>query len=183
MRRLAEMHGGSVTVESEVGKGSRFTIALAYRAAPDEGAIGGEEPYADLAKGEPALAARPLRGRILLAEDNETNSDVLCDYLDARGYIVVVARDGHEALALVEDFQPQLILMDIQMPYMNGLEAIRHLRAQPPYADIPIIALTALAMPGDEERCLAAGATLYLTKPVSLKGLVETIQHLLEQSC
>ena len=98
-----------------------------------------------------------VRERILLAEDNEANSGALSDYLRARGYEVVVARDGHEALALADEAQPQLILMDSQMPRLDGLEAIRLLRAQPTYADIPIIALTALAMPGDEARGLEAG--------------------------
>ncbi|NTV64581.1 MAG: response regulator, partial [Oscillochloris sp.] len=74
---------------------------------------------------------------------------------------------------------PQLILMDIQMPRLDGLEAIRRLRALPAHAVTPIIALTALAMPGDKERCLEAGATAYLTKPVRMRGLAEMIEQLL----
>jgi CheY-like chemotaxis protein len=120
--------------------------------------------------------ARPL---ILLAEDNAQNSSVLQDYLQARGYQVVVARDGQEALDQMRDIVPAVILMDIQMPGMDGLEAIRHIRADEAQRQIPIIAMTALAMPGDRERCLAAGATAYLAKPVNLRTLATTIAEVL----
>ena len=119
-------------------------------------------------------------GRILLVEDNEINISAIGGYLQDRGYHVVVARNGREALASVNEARPDVILMDIQMPEMDGLEATRQLRAQPTYAALPIIVLTALAMPGDRERCMAAGASEYLTKPVSLKGLVATIQRMLK---
>ena len=89
------------------------------------------------------------------------------------------ARTGVEALEKAIEVYPGLILMDIQMPEMDGLEATRLLRANPRFASTPIIALTALAMPGDRERCLAAGATEYLSKPVSLKTLTKTIRDLL----
>ncbi|NTU85751.1 MAG: GAF domain-containing protein [Chloroflexales bacterium] len=179
VRRLVELHGGSVTVESEVGTGSRFTIALPYWGTSDEQGTGETASNAELIEGEHTSAADAQRGRILLAEDNEANIGVLLDYLHASGYEVMVARDGHEALARVDEVQPQLILMDIQMTRLDGLETIRRLRAQPTYVDVPIIALTALAMPGDEARCLEAGATAYLTKPVRLRTLAEMIQQLL----
>ena len=121
----------------------------------------------------------PTNVRILLVDDNEVNIIAVGDYLQDHGYHVVVARNGREALDRVVDARPDVILMDIQMPEMDGMEATRCLRAMPTYADTPIIALTALAMPGDRERCIAAGATEYLTKPVSLKGLVDTIRRLL----
>jgi PAS domain S-box-containing protein len=114
---------------------------------------------------------------ILLVEDNEINIVVVGDYLRDRGYRLTVARNGREALALVEEARPDVILMDIQMAEMDGLEATRRLRAMPAFAATPIIALTALAMVGDRERCLEAGANEYLTKPVSLKKLVEVIQQ------
>ena len=123
----------------------------------------------------------PTGLRVLLAEDNEANILAIGGYLEDKGYTLAIAHNGREALDMIRDEQPHLILMDIQMPEMDGLEATRRLRAQPEYATIPIIALTALAMPGDRERCLAAGANEYLTKPVSLKGLVESIQRLLKK--
>ena len=113
---------------------------------------------------------------ILLAEDEENNIRTLSTYLEAKGYQLVVARNGAEALSRAHDSKPALILMDIQMPGMDGLEAIRRIRADTALGQVPIIALTALAMSGDRERCLAAGADEYLTKPVSLKGLVATIE-------
>jgi PAS domain S-box-containing protein len=108
---------------------------------------------------------------VLLAEDNEANIATLTDYLWVKGYQVVVARTGYEALTRAQEITPDLILMDIQMPEMDGLEAIRQIRAVPALAAVPIIALTALTMPGDQERCLSVGANAYLSKPVSLKVL------------
>jgi len=102
------------------------------------------------------------------------------DYLIAKGYQVVIAANGVEALACAHKVRPDLILMDIQMPEMDGLEAMRRLRADPQLRPIPVIVLTALAMPGDRERCLTAGANDYLTKPVSLKQLAQSVQTHLE---
>ena len=118
----------------------------------------------------------PQRPVILLAEDEENNIYLFATYLEAKGYQVVIARNGAEALNRAHAVTPDLIVMDIQMPGMDGLEAIRQLRASPTLAAIPIIALTALAMVGDRERCLAAGANDYLSKPVRLQELVRTIE-------
>jgi CheY-like chemotaxis protein len=129
----------------------------------------------------PASSAAPAvrrRRRILLAEDAETNIGTLDDFLRARGYDVLVARDGREAVDMARAERPDLILMDIQMPRLDGLAATRELRADGA-AEIrltPIIALTALAMAGDRERCLAAGADDYLTKPISLKQLAAAVE-------
>jgi CheY-like chemotaxis protein len=117
-----------------------------------------------------------LRPRILLAEDNEANIKTFSQYLTAKGYDMIVVHNGREAIELARQDKPDLILMDIQMPKMNGLEAIREIRADAMLNQIPIIAVTALAMPGDQEKCLAAGANDYLSKPVSLKGLLERIE-------
>jgi PAS domain S-box-containing protein len=113
---------------------------------------------------------------ILLAEDNEANITTLNDYLTAKGYRVVVARNGKEALGWMQDIHPSVVLMDIQMPEMDGLAVIEHIRADPRRTGLPIIALTAQAMPGERERCLAAGANDYLSKPVRLKDLVTAIE-------
>jgi len=115
---------------------------------------------------------------ILLAEDNEANINTLSDYLINKGYQLIVARNGLEAVNRAHEENPDLILMDIQMPEMDGLTAIRHIRTDTnnAHSAIPIIALTALAMPGDRERCLETGANDYMSKPVSLKGLVQAIE-------
>ncbi|MEA5622237.1 response regulator [Nostoc sp. UHCC 0251] len=118
---------------------------------------------------------------ILLAEDNQANIDTMSGYLEARGYHLILANNGQQAINLVRVQRPDLIVMDIQMPRMDGLEAIRLIRDDREFVNIPIIALTALAMPGDRETCLAAGANQYLTKPIKLKQLVAIIQQLLER--
>ncbi|GAB4229033.1 MAG: hypothetical protein Kow00121_57980 [Elainellaceae cyanobacterium] len=119
---------------------------------------------------------------LLLAEDNEANIETISGYLESRGYRLTLAKNGHEAVAFTKAQSPDLILMDIQMPEMDGLEAIRQIRCDRRFARIPIIALTALAMSGDREKCLAAGADEYLTKPIKLKQLVAVVQQLLEKS-
>jgi CheY-like chemotaxis protein len=117
---------------------------------------------------------------LLLVEDNEANINTVARYLESRGYQVRCANNGLEALQCLAEDIPDLILMDIQMPVMDGLEAIRHIRLQQRWASIPIIALTALAMPGDRERCLGVGATEYLAKPFRLKHLRDVIQKTLK---
>jgi PAS domain S-box-containing protein len=130
-------------------------------------------------QGNTALVVMSERERniplILLAEDNESNISTMIDYLQVHGFRVSLARNGVEAIQMAKQQKPDLILMDIQMPEMDGLEATRRIHTDPDLRSIPIIALTALAMPGDRERCLAAGAIDYLTKPVSLKKLVNLI--------
>lgn len=118
---------------------------------------------------------------ILLAEDNEANIATFMTYLETQNLQVVLARNGLEAVLLAKQHQPDLILMDIQMQEMDGLEATRQICANSQLHHIPIIALTALAMPGDRERCLAAGAKEYLTKPVGFKQLIHTISQYLPQ--
>ncbi|MCX7681495.1 MAG: response regulator, partial [Anaerolineae bacterium] len=104
---------------------------------------------------------------------------LISDYLKSRGYQVSTARNGAEAVERALEERPHLILMDIQMPRVDGLEAIRRIRLHRELSGVPIIALTALAMPGDRERCLEAGADEYLSKPVGLKGLVHIIEKFL----
>jgi PAS domain S-box-containing protein len=114
---------------------------------------------------------------ILYAEDNLHNMHSTSDYLRAHGYRVIPAGNGLEALQLAEEFQPDLVLMDIQMPVLDGLEAIRRLRANPRFAHTAIFALTALVMPGDRERCLNAGANEYLAKPVAMRAVLTLIER------
>nr|WP_275415848.1 response regulator [Leptolyngbya sp. CCY15150] len=114
---------------------------------------------------------------ILLAEDNEANIRTIASYLRAKGYQLILARNGQEAIALAQSECPNIILMDIQMPEMDGLEAMQTIRRYPQLTEVPIIALTSLAMEGDRDRCIAAGANDYLSKPVKLKQLLMAIQN------
>jgi PAS domain S-box-containing protein len=185
VQKLTDLHGGSVTVESEVGKGSCFTINLPCKL---EEVIHLEEITPDfniLVQHNPAGMAVPSdeirkTDTILLVEDNMSNILMISEYLEANGYQVVVAHDGLEAIEKAEETNPDLILMDIQMPALNGIDAIARLRGNPCFSSTPIVALTALAMPGDRERCLLAGATEYVSKPVSLRNLKQLIENLLE---
>lgn len=119
--------------------------------------------------------------KILLVEDNEMNRDMLLRRLQRRGYDVVVAVDGREGVSMALSEIPDLILMDMSLPVMDGWEATRHLKSLPNTQRIPIIALTAHAMAGDRDICLAAGCDEYDTKPVDLTRLLEKIQLLLEK--
>ena len=97
--------------------------------------------------------------------------------LRSRGYQVFAVKDGVEALAAAREIHPDIILMDIQMPCMDGLKATRQIRADSIIGEIPVIAMTALTMPGDREQCLQAGVNDYLEKPLSIKALLKTIQQ------
>jgi CheY-like chemotaxis protein len=130
---------------------------------------------------QPEKTDQPTQPLILLAEDSEANIEAITGYLEATGHRLIVARDGEEALRLIREKHPDLILMDIQMPGVDGFEAIRRIRADMTLENTPIIALTALAMPGDADRCLEAGADHYLSKPVRLRKLVEIIKEILQQ--
>ena len=129
--------------------------------------------------GETPASPQGEKRRILLAEDNDTNMMVTNDFLEAHGYQVITAVNGVDAIKAAQSYKPDLILMDIQMPGMNGLEAIKRLRKISGFESVPIIALTALAMPNDRERCIEAGMDEYISKPVNLRGLVKLIQNYL----
>src|SRR5437867_4425504 len=116
---------------------------------------------------------------ILLVEDNEMNRDMLSRRLERRGYKVLIAEDGVAGLAKAKSESPGLILMDMSLPIMDGWEATRQLKAAPETKAIPVIALTAHAMAGDEEKALAAGCDDYETKPVDLPKLLAKIDALL----
>ncbi len=111
--------------------------------------------------------------KILLVEDNEMNRDMLSRRLERRGYIVVMAIDGAEGVAMAESEKPDLILMDMSLPVLDGWEATRRLKSQPSTASIPIIALTAHAMASDEEQARDAGCDDFDTKPIELPRLLE----------
>lgn len=119
--------------------------------------------------------------KLLLVEDNEMNRDMLSRRLERRGYEVVLAVDGEEGLAMAQSEQPDLILMDMSLPSLDGWEATRRLKADPKMQHIPVIALTAHAMAEDRERSLEAGCDEYDTKPIDLARLLDKIEMLLGQ--
>jgi CheY-like chemotaxis protein len=118
-------------------------------------------------------------GRILVAEDNYANLELMREILDMQGHEIIEARDGSEALLQAELASPDLILLDVNMPVLNGFEVLQRLRATPQLASIKVIALTAYAMRGDREKALQAGFDGYLTKPVDIQTLTETIETFL----
>lgn len=117
--------------------------------------------------------------KILLVEDNEMNRDMLSRRLERKGMEVVVALDGQNGIDMAQTEHPDLILMDMSLPIVDGWEATRHLKANPATQSIPVIALTAHAMAGDREKCLAAGCDDYDTKPIDFARLLGKIQTLL----
>lgn len=179
VRTLAELHGGEVSVDSTPGRGSTFQLTLPHSDAhtADSGPPPTRVGSSRVGPGN-RLGPAPL---VLVAEDNETNFELLDAYLTAQGYRVAHAADGIEAVAKGRSLRPDLVLMDIQMPGMDGLQATRLLRAEADLkvARVPIVAVTAMALPGDRERCMDAGVDGYLAKPVSLHALTATIARLI----
>jgi two-component system cell cycle response regulator DivK len=118
--------------------------------------------------------------KILVVEDNELNLKLFCDLLRAHAYEVEPVRDGREAVATARAFMPDLIVMDIQMPHISGLELIEQIKTDDDLKAIPIMAVTAYAAKGDEERIRDAGAEGYVSKPISVLRFVEAVRTLLE---
>ena len=116
---------------------------------------------------------------ILVAEDEPKNIKLVRDFLELHGYIVLHARDGLQVIALAKAHQPDLILMDIQMPRMSGLEAISQLKQCPETCQIPVIALTAYAMRGDKDKAFEAGFDGYITKPIHVRNLLQEVTQYL----
>jgi CheY-like chemotaxis protein len=177
-KRLVEMMGGQIGVESQTGVGSLFWFSVC------------------LAKGIPAVAARPIPAamaaeddlksrhagkRILLAEDEPTNQAVTCALIELVGMSVDIAEDGVKALALVGQKHYDLILMDMEMPNMDGIDATRAIRRAPGHGDIVIIAMTANAFADDKAKCLRAGMNDFITKPVEPENFFATIGHWLDK--
>ena len=117
--------------------------------------------------------------RILVVDDNDMNLKLISAVLDLAGYDVVTADDAGAAFAAIRRAPPDLVLMDIQLPDLDGLEVTRRLKADPATADIPVIALTAYAMAGDEDKARAAGCDGYITKPIETRELSRVIEEYL----
>ncbi len=174
-RRLVEMHGGQIAVESEVGRGSTFRVTMPCNIV--------EQPVAVSPLWNSPTPSRPevARGsaRILVVEDNLVNQKIVMTMLGKNGYQVSLADNGGQALTALDTADFDLVLMDVQMPVMDGIEATRRIRGEERWKHLPIIAMTAHAMQGDRERCLAAGMNGYLSKPVSAAHLAGLLGSLL----
>jgi len=169
-KRLVELMGGEVGVASEPGRGSTFWFRLRL----DDGVQDGAPvmpPASDRRETQSALRST----RILLAENNLFNQQVAREFLELAGCVVQVANDGAEALALLRREHFDCVLMDVQMPVMDGLEATRQIRANPAFATMPVIALTANALEEERQHCVNAGMNDFITKPVRPEILYATL--------
>ncbi len=122
-----------------------------------------------------------MPSKILIVEDNPTNMRLISMVLGSKGYSLLEAIDGEEALAVAIEGRPDLIVMDIQLPKMDGLEVTRRLRQTPEFKQTPIIALTASAMEGDREKIMAAGCDEYISKPVNTRQFPQLVAEMLQR--
>jgi CheY-like chemotaxis protein len=169
--RLVGVMGGKISVTSEAGRGSTFTVELPFRRAGDP------EPPREATIAE--IADGPL---ILAVEDNPVGLRVLRHVLQRRNFRVVCATSGREAIAMAKQQQVDLILMDLQMPDINGLQAAAEIRQMPEYENVPILALTANYSDQTREQCLAVGMQAFLSKPVDAHELWSTVSRYLKVS-
>ncbi|MGF1461424.1 MAG: PAS domain S-box protein [Leptolyngbyaceae cyanobacterium] len=177
-QKLTRLHGGDVSVQSQVGQGSEFTLHLpvnCHAVTTCDGAATVEEATLPTAMTIAKASAPSLSEPILVVEDNPINALLLEHMLTHWGYQVHHAASGQEALIWLNEHRPALILMDIQLPGLNGLELTQQIREQPQWQDIPIVAMTALARPQDRDRCLAAGMQHHLSKPINHAELVSIL--------
>ncbi|MFN7935223.1 MAG: ATP-binding protein [Bryobacteraceae bacterium] len=176
-RKLVEMHDGEISVESTEGKGSTFRVTLPPDVFLHEAAeSAGEGSTPAPSDAEPAVAAS-----ILVVEDNHVNQKVVTAILRKKGYHVDVANHGREALEYLDLLAYGLVLMDVQMPILDGLETTRAIRRDTRFRYLPIVAMTAHAMSGDRERCLASGMNGYIAKPVNPQTLLRTVEEFLNR--
>jgi PAS domain S-box-containing protein len=175
-RRLAELMGGEVGVSSQPGSGSCFWFTARLKPGDED-----MDAITSTFAGLPLLAVREtLAGRhLLIVEDEAINREIALEFLTEFGTTADTAENGREALELLASRNYDLILMDMQMPEMDGLEATRQIRAQPEYALLPIIAMTANAFAEDRERCMAAGMNDFIVKPVEPDDLKMLLLHYL----
>lgn len=118
-----------------------------------------------------------MKKKILVVEDNELNMKLFCDLLEAHDYQTIQTRDGMAALELARQHQPALILMDIQLPEVSGLEVTKWIKEDEDLREIPVVAVTAFAMKGDEEKIREGGCEAYIAKPISVGQFLDTVKH------
>ena len=184
VKRMAELHKGSVSLNSEPDKGSRFTVSIPWKISghsePKNPAPSHDLTEQKIKQDKNKQIRQSESQNILLVEDDKINAKIYLDCINSMNLPVTLATNGHEAIESCQVLRPGLILMDIQLPGMDGLSAIQHIRKMPEMNDTHIIALTALAMAGDRDRCLEAGADMYLSKPVPLSTLKKVIRSYIE---
>ncbi len=177
-KHLAKLMGGAVGAQSEPEKGSKFWFTATFARTQARAVAPAPFKMAELTS--EALLKRDFKGtRILLCEDNEINQEVILELLSELDFVVDVADNGAVGIALAMQHSYDLILMDMQMPVVGGLEATRELRRMPGYASVPIVAMTANAFEGDRADCFAAGMNQFVSKPVNPEALFDLILGLL----
>jgi signal transduction histidine kinase/CheY-like chemotaxis protein len=169
---LVEIHHGTIALQSEAGKGTTFTVALEFALARDE------EIHLPGTSSDGAF-----RGSILVVEDNLVNQKLVAALLQKNGYTPVIAESGSDALAALSRDEFRLVLMDVQMPMVDGLETTRRIRLDPKFDKLPIVAMTARAMEGDKESCLAAGMNGFITKPFHAAHLLSVVDEFARSAC
>jgi len=174
VRSMVEMHAGSIEVESVVDRGTSFKLRF-----PD--CLSDELPRDEVPARRPKLAPvdRETASTILVVEDNPINRKLARNVLSSRGYRVIEAASGEEALRSVAAEPPDLVLLDVQLPGMDGIEVVRRLRSDPDTAELIVVALTAHAARTDEERALSAGCAGYITKPIRLADFPAQVESFL----
>ena len=186
-KRLAELHGGTISLESIENQGSIFRIWLPLTESQDSASLISNSSWLsnkDKINNEPAkLPDDKLNNkRVLVVEDQPYNQALISEVLELEGYVVELVYDGRTMMDMINSplvtFKslPDLILMDIQLPEVDGFELIHYLKNHPLWKQVPVIAVTAIAMAGDRERCLAAGANAYLSKPLNIDELLATVE-------
>ncbi len=183
-KRLAELHGGTLSFQSEEGKGSIFRVWLPLTGMNPSPAAE-EDPFDQgfLPLGAPPKAVNGKR--ILVVEDQPYNQALISEILELEGYMVELVADGQMMAEMIEspwvkpENLPEMIFMDVQLPEVDGLELVRRLKAHPVWQNVPVAIVTAMAMAGDREQCLAAGANAYLSKPLEFEQVLETLKQIL----